>query len=485
MTEPEILKTLELLEKEEFQPETNLELPLPASGGEDYLQILHDLQIALEDEPDAPEADFANQQNLLELEAAAEIEAELDLLPEIASVDFAANQTDEHSDFELQLHEEIPHPAKTLAPVENVEALNEDLNLTENEIESFSPQQTSVLKPSESTDLEMPFSDDFAAPETPPTFFDSFAELSAIQPEPDFDAEQNFDDEQDLFPLEDFLAAQLFGNAQTSEVEQSEDFPSKSLEAAEDQTGFAFVPSDEENEFPEILTDEEQVEDFPSEVLLTEEPALETELFVVNAAPELTEEFQPEDFHQDFSDFLPDETREFLSELDESQFETAETSFELLPEAVEPAEERAQFVVFKVDEEYFAFPSASVIEIAYLPQLSALPFVPAWFSGITNLRGDVIAVLDLRGLWEKSATAPGLRQKMLVVRSEKENLIVGLMVDAVSEMRSLATSEINSADEFSNQPFAFCQQGASLIEDKPLHILDVEQLLASPKLRRL
>ncbi|HEX9927643.1 MAG TPA: chemotaxis protein CheW [Pyrinomonadaceae bacterium] len=444
MTEPELLRTLERLENEEFL-DVNPELPLPPSaGGKDYLSILQDLREALgepDEPPVEPETSFSDPQNILELDAVQEIAAnapefenELELLPETADFDFSGDETDG-------------------AFSNDVTGETDSLPLEE----FLSTQQFS--DESQTTDVEH-LNNPFCSQTKESSF--------------EFSPQELFGES----AFEENLAAESTLNF---------DFPIEADEEA-NQNDFAFVPNFEETEFPEILHDEEQAEEFSSEDFSLQE----------TLSNETISDFEPENFAaetEDFSEFLPEPQRDFLSELDRQpefpQFKATETSFEILPEpsfadeTEQTNETRSPFVVFKLDAEYFAFPASTVAEIGHEPQFSALPFVPSWFSGITNLRGDVIAVLDLRGLWEKSAAAPDARRKMLVVRSEKENLTVGLLIDAVSEIRYLGESEINSAQNFSDQPFAFCVQGASRMNETFLHILDVERLFASPKLRQL
>jgi purine-binding chemotaxis protein CheW len=472
MTEPELLRTLERLENEEFL-DVNPELPLPASaGGEDYLSILQDLRSALgepEDPQLEPEPSFSDPQNILELDAgqeiaanASEFENELELLPETAGFEFSGDETyAAFSNFEFKLPDEVLPQEETRAELKN---------------------NDSIL---ESADFETADFEALAEPENLSSFFHSSAEPPNDQP----DAAE----EADSLPLEEFLSTQQFSRDSVieenlaAESAANFDFPIEADEEA-GQNDFAIIPSFEETEFPEILHDEEQAEEFSSEDFAPQE----------TLSNETISDFEPENFAAetgDFSEFLPEPQKDFLSELDRQpempQFKAPDTSFEALPEpsfadeTAQTNEDRSPFVVFKLDAEYFAFPASAVAEIGHEPQFSALPFVPSWFSGITNLRGDVIAVLDLRGLWGKSAAAPDARRKMLVVHSEKENVTVGLLIDAVSEIRYLGESEISSAQEFSDQPFAFCVQGASRMNEMFLHILDVERLLASPKLRQL
>ncbi|MDQ4121202.1 MAG: chemotaxis protein CheW [Acidobacteriota bacterium] len=486
MIEPELLKTLERLEQEELL-DVNPELPLPTPvEGENYLSILQELRDALGDpeEPfEEPETSFADSQNILELDAAqeivtkaAEIESEFELVPEPARFDFSVEADSIFSDFDFKLPDEI---------------LPQEGEITE----QFSDECSDSSDESEPSAVGFDFGVDSPVAGVGSGLNDF--ESSAEQPE--------ISEEADSLHLENFLASEQFSClAQVVENEEVDDlfsseeensaaesisspeFPSEAAEEP-DQKDFDFVSSVEETEFPEFLHEEEHSEEFSSEDFSSEE----------TLAGETVSDFEPEDFEpetEDFSEFLPDAQRDFLNELDADPenllLSDSEKSLEILPEpqlaeeSAETNETRNPFVVFKLDSSHFAFPASTVAEIGHEPQVSALPFVPLWFSGITNLRGDVIAVLDLRGLWEMSAAAPDARRKMLVVHSEKENLTVGLLVDAVSEIRYFGESEINSAQDFSSQPFAFCVEGSSRMNENVLPILDVERFLASPKLRQ-
>jgi purine-binding chemotaxis protein CheW len=143
-----------------------------------------------------------------------------------------------------------------------------------------------------------------------------------------------------------------------------------------------------------------------------------------------------------------------------------------------------QYVVFKLNEQLFAFSAANVVEVGHPLPVAALPFVPNWMSGVANLRGDIIAVLDLRRLWNLPPSEPGARQKMLILRSQQEQLRVGLIVDGVSEMRHLAAHEIRESDNSVNAPFAAYLKGLTGTDLNELHLLNAEEFLSAPELRK-
>ena len=61
-----------------------------------------------------------------------------------------------------------------------------------------------------------------------------------------------------------------------------------------------------------------------------------------------------------------------------------------------PAAEETQLVVFRLGEDYFAMHISNVSEIIRLQKMTPVPKAPSFVEGVTNLRGRVIPVMDLR-----------------------------------------------------------------------------------------
>ena len=78
-----------------------------------------------------------------------------------------------------------------------------------------------------------------------------------------------------------------------------------------------------------------------------------------------------------------------------------------------------------------------------MPRVTMVPRVPAWLLGVTNLRGDIVSVIDLRGYLglapHTSATA-----RMLVVRLLDEPFTTGLIVDAVDRIVTLQADDVKA-----------------------------------------
>jgi purine-binding chemotaxis protein CheW len=110
-------------------------------------------------------------------------------------------------------------------------------------------------------------------------------------------------------------------------------------------------------------------------------------------------------------------------------------------EAAEPPEELETWVAFLLDGDTFALPVTHVHEIVRVAAITRVPHAPFPIRGITNLRGQVLPVVDLRlRLGLAAAAAPTEQSRILVATSRSRT--VGLLVDAVAQVVRLAPSKV-------------------------------------------
>jgi purine-binding chemotaxis protein CheW len=143
------------------------------------------------------------------------------------------------------------------------------------------------------------------------------------------------------------------------------------------------------------------------------------------------------------------------------------------PQRVEALE---KFVIFALGHETYGMPAGGVDEVINLPQtLSRIPRSAAFIVGLANLRGRAVPILDLRLRFGTSVAAAGSQPRVLVVRLG--DIQAGLVVDAVSEVMTVAADEIVPAPPFAKtQVFG---QVANLERDGRLILLvDPEDLLS-------
>src|SRR5713226_4402364 len=124
------------------------------------------------------------------------------------------------------------------------------------------------------------------------------------------------------------------------------------------------------------------------------------------------------------------------------------------PEANSPAlksDERAgKYLTFMIGKEEFGVGVLKVREIMGIQDITAVPQTPAHLKGVINLRGKVIPVVDLRLKFGLPEVAYSQRTCIIVVQAQGEEVVLqtGIIVDEVSEVLNLASSDIEDTPDF-------------------------------------
>jgi purine-binding chemotaxis protein CheW len=104
-----------------------------------------------------------------------------------------------------------------------------------------------------------------------------------------------------------------------------------------------------------------------------------------------------------------------------------------------------KWVSCRVDRELFALPVAQVQEILRVPDLTRVPHAPFPVRGVTNLRGYVLPVVDLRVRLGLRATEASANARIMVVHTRGR--LIGLLVDAVEDVVDVDRLAIEPAPE--------------------------------------
>lgn len=90
------------------------------------------------------------------------------------------------------------------------------------------------------------------------------------------------------------------------------------------------------------------------------------------------------------------------------------------------ADER--YLCFMLGQERFGIPLLQVKEVIGVPEFTRMPFAPGYFKGLLNLRGQVIATIDLRQKFQFQVKP---MQENAVIVCEIDDVIMGALVDSV------------------------------------------------------
>jgi purine-binding chemotaxis protein CheW len=142
-----------------------------------------------------------------------------------------------------------------------------------------------------------------------------------------------------------------------------------------------------------------------------------------------------------------------------------------------------RYVLLSIASAHYAVREMFVTELERVPKITPVPHVPAWVRGVTNLRGDILSVIDMRTyLGLESLTSHAAR--MLVVRLLNEDFATGLLVDGVDRIVSLPPDQITPPESSLEGPLAKYLTGMCVVEERLVAVLDLDQLLRSSEIRQ-
>lgn len=142
--------------------------------------------------------------------------------------------------------------------------------------------------------------------------------------------------------------------------------------------------------------------------------------------------------------------------------------------------ESREFLVFSLGDEEYAIDILKVQEIRGYENVTRIANAPDFIKGVTNLRGVIVPIIDLRIRFQISEAVYD-RQTVVVVTNIGSR-IIGIVVDRVSDVLSLGEDQISAAPDFSvGLPLAYLD-GLGNLENRMLVLVNIEKLLTSEEL---
>ena len=146
-----------------------------------------------------------------------------------------------------------------------------------------------------------------------------------------------------------------------------------------------------------------------------------------------------------------------------------------------------KYLTFQLANEEFGIRVLKVREIMGLQEITAVPQTPAHIKGVINLRGKVIPVIDLRLKFGLTAAEYSQRTCIIVTQVQGESgvLLMGIVVDGVSEVLNLTAQEIEDTPDFGEDITGRYLLGMAKVKGKVKILLDIDQVLSVQELHSL
>lgn len=146
-----------------------------------------------------------------------------------------------------------------------------------------------------------------------------------------------------------------------------------------------------------------------------------------------------------------------------------------------------KYLTFQLSNEEFGIRVLKVREIMGIQEITAVPQTPAHIKGVINLRGKVVPVVDLRLKFGLAAADYTQRTCIIVtqVQGESGPVMMGIVVDGVSEVLNLTGAEIEDTPDFGEELTGGYLLGMAKVKGKVKILLDIDRVLSTQDLHNL
>lgn len=135
---------------------------------------------------------------------------------------------------------------------------------------------------------------------------------------------------------------------------------------------------------------------------------------------------------------------------------------------------------FRLAKEEYAISILKVQEIRGYEAPTMLPGAPACIKGITNLRGSIVPIVDMRILFNLGE--PSYDQFTVVIVLNIRNHVIGMVVDSVSDVVTLLDGQVRPAPDMGSAADGDYITGLGTVGERMLIMLDIDRLMSSEQL---
>ena len=133
-----------------------------------------------------------------------------------------------------------------------------------------------------------------------------------------------------------------------------------------------------------------------------------------------------------------------------------------------------KYIEFNLGDEHYAIPLLSVREVIAVPEVTSIPYTPPYFKGISNLRGQIISIMDLR---EKFGMKAEKSNENVVIICDFNSISMGIIIDKVNAVLSISEESIRQKPEIKSNVSSDYIVGVSEQNKKLVLLMDIAHLL--------
>ncbi|ATN33005.1 chemotaxis protein CheW [Rhizobium sp. ACO-34A] len=134
-----------------------------------------------------------------------------------------------------------------------------------------------------------------------------------------------------------------------------------------------------------------------------------------------------------------------------------------------------ELIAFRIGDQEFCVSIMSVREIRGWTPATPLPHTPSYMMGVINLRGAVLPIMDLSSRLGMKPVEPTARHVIIVAQVHSK--VVGLLVDAVSDILTVTDEQIQPTPEISSDLEKQYARGILAIDKRMICLVELGALI--------
>jgi purine-binding chemotaxis protein CheW len=139
------------------------------------------------------------------------------------------------------------------------------------------------------------------------------------------------------------------------------------------------------------------------------------------------------------------------------------------------ATDGGQYLTFRLGNEEYGVEILKVQEIKGYSAVTPIPNMPDYLKGVMNLRGTIVPIVDLRAKFAMAQTDHNQFTVIIVVTVGTK--VMGLLVDAVSDVLNIPKHDVQPTPDFGGQVDARYINGMAKTGDKLVVLLDIDRVM--------
>ncbi|GMQ84114.1 MAG: chemotaxis protein CheW [Gammaproteobacteria bacterium] len=147
----------------------------------------------------------------------------------------------------------------------------------------------------------------------------------------------------------------------------------------------------------------------------------------------------------------------------------------------------SQYLTFMLGGEHYAVDTLRVQEIKGWTPVTCIPHTPDYIRGVLNLRGTIVPILDLRMRFclEKAEYTPLTVTIVLSVRTGEGERVIGVVVDAVSDVLNVDARDIKPTPDFGSAVNTEFVSGLAAAGEQMVIVLDIDRMLTMEEIEMI